>query len=45
MSDAPVWGDAPAELDQLRPDIRLINLETTITKSAICRNRRASTTT
>ena len=29
-----VWGDALAELEARRPDVRLINLETTVTKSA-----------
>jgi poly-gamma-glutamate synthesis protein (capsule biosynthesis protein) len=30
---AYVWGDALAELDRVRPDLRLINLETSITRS------------
>lgn len=30
---AYVWGDALAELQRVRPDVRLINLETSITKS------------
>lgn len=29
-----VWGEALAELDRIAPDVRLINLETTITTSA-----------
>lgn len=28
-----VWGDALAEMQRLRPDVRIINLETSITKS------------
>lgn len=31
---AYVWGDALAELDRRRPDVRLINLETAVTTSA-----------
>ncbi len=33
VSDSYVWGDALAELDRASPDLRLINLETSITKS------------
>jgi poly-gamma-glutamate capsule biosynthesis protein CapA/YwtB (metallophosphatase superfamily) len=29
-----VWGDALAEIDAVRPDLRIVNLETSITKSA-----------
>jgi poly-gamma-glutamate capsule biosynthesis protein CapA/YwtB (metallophosphatase superfamily) len=28
-----IWGDALTELDRLRPDVRIINLETSITRS------------
>ena len=28
-----IWGDALAELDRVRPDVRLINLETSVTRS------------
>lgn len=33
MGFADIWGDALAELDQVGPDLRLINLETSITRS------------
>ena len=33
---AYVWGDALAELDRTRPDLRLINLETSMTTSEEC---------
>ncbi|MHC4270391.1 MAG: CapA family protein [Planctomycetota bacterium] len=33
VSDSYIWGDALEELERVRPDLRLINLETSITKS------------
>ena len=30
---AYIWGDALAELDRFRPDVRIINLETSVTRS------------
>ncbi len=30
---AYIWGDALEELDRLRPDVRIVNLETSVTKS------------
>lgn len=31
-----IWGDAIAEFDRIRPDVRIINLETAVTKSEDC---------
>ena len=31
-----IWGEALAELERVRPDVRIINLETSITKSETC---------
>jgi poly-gamma-glutamate capsule biosynthesis protein CapA/YwtB (metallophosphatase superfamily) len=33
VSDSYIWGDAIEELERISPDLRLINLETSITKS------------
>lgn len=33
---AYVWGDALAELERVAPDVRIINLETAVTKSNDC---------
>lgn len=33
VSDSYIWGDALEELERVAPDLRLINLETSITKS------------
>lgn len=33
VADAYVWGDALAELERARPDVRIINLETSITRA------------
>lgn len=34
VSFSYIWGDALAELDRIRPHVRLINLETSVTKSS-----------
>jgi poly-gamma-glutamate synthesis protein (capsule biosynthesis protein) len=34
VDDAYIWGDALAELDRVRPDVRVINLETAVTRSS-----------
>ncbi len=36
MDFAHVWGDALPELDRLRPDCRIVNLETSVTRSEDC---------
>jgi poly-gamma-glutamate synthesis protein (capsule biosynthesis protein) len=33
VDDAYIWGDALATLDRLRPDVRIVNLETSVTTS------------
>lgn len=36
VDDAYVWGESLAELQRARPDVRIINLETSITRSDDC---------
>lgn len=38
--DTYVWGDLPAALDQAQPDVRIVNLETSITTSGAYRPRK-----
>jgi poly-gamma-glutamate synthesis protein (capsule biosynthesis protein) len=33
LGDAAIWGDALAELDRMAPDVRIVNLETSVTTS------------